>query len=230
MVVGIMRGIVAFIVSAILGGICLMIGFSPEEWIATVVAEPPWWLLHPLTRIASDILALLFGLLMWKFRPWRARSATKRDDDIAPIVKLTVGDTGPYLANDGSVFDNRRTYKVKLENTDQRDAISRCVIRVLNVEPPTEYEGPWLLKQGVSLAAGDHIFIPLVTYVEAREPNKYACGDTFMTMGTANGHPCLDIDKQYTITLRATAPGTAYGEAKCKIWIGDDGRLQIAGV
>lgn len=77
MVIGIMRGIVAFVVSAILGGVCLVFGFSPDEWIAAVIAQPPSWLLHPLTRVAGVAIGGLFGFLAWKLWPWRSAGAAR---------------------------------------------------------------------------------------------------------------------------------------------------------
>ncbi len=83
MVVGIMRGIVAFIVTAVLGGICLVFGFSPDEWIAAVITQPPQWLLHPVARVAGFVFGGLFGFLAWKLWPWRSarltRDASHRD-------------------------------------------------------------------------------------------------------------------------------------------------------
>ncbi len=98
----------------------------------------------------------------------------------------------------------------------------------MEVVPPTDYEGPWLLKDGIPLAAGGHTFVPLVTYGEAREPDKYDSGDTFVTMETSTGRPTLDVGPQYTVTLRATAPETAYCDFQCHVWVDGEGRLRIA--
>ena len=118
---------------------------------------------------------------------------------------------------------------MKLENIDRSKPVSNCSVKILSVTPTTDYEGPWLLKEGLLLAAGDHIFIPLVTYGEAREPDKYPCGDTFMTMGTSDSRPFLDIREKYTVMIRATAPETAFCEFRCRIWVDDSGRLRIEG-
>ena len=88
MVVGIMRGIVAFIVSAILGGVCLVFGFAPDEWIAAVIAQPPLWLLHPLTRVGAVAAGGLFGVLAWKFWPWRSARKTKNANQQFPTADL----------------------------------------------------------------------------------------------------------------------------------------------
>lgn len=145
------------------------------------------------------------------------------------IIRMTVGESGPYFKTGGGPYDIRRTFKLKMENIDRRKSLTDCSIHIMEVAPPTDYEGPWLLKEGLSLAAGDHVFITLVTYGEAREPDKYPSGETFMTMGTANGRLCLDVGKKFTVTMRATAPETAFCEFQCKIWVGDKGQLRIEG-
>jgi hypothetical protein len=147
--------------------------------------------------------------------------------DTESILKMTVGESGPYFTTDGSLYSIKRTFNLKLENIDRSTPVSDCSVNISAVTPPTDYTGPWPLSQGLSLAAGDHIFIPLVTYGEARDPNKYSCGDTFMTMGTEKGRPNLDAGTKYTITLRAVAPETAYCEFKCLMWVNDEGRLRI---
>jgi hypothetical protein len=37
----------------------------------------------------------------------------------------------------------------------------------------------------------------------------------------------LDADKEYFLTLRATAVDTAMSEIRCKLWVGGDGRFHI---
>ena len=143
-------------------------------------------------------------------------------------IRMTVGEDGPYFGTEGSVFDIRRTFNLKLENTDQSKSFSDCSIQIMEVVPPTDDEGPWLLKDGITLAAGAHTFVPLVTYGEAQEPDKYDCGDTFVTMETSTGRPTLDVGPKYAVTLRATAPETAFCELQCNVWVDGDGRLRIA--
>ncbi len=50
-----------------------------------------------------------------------------------------------------------------------------------------------------------------------------------MTMATERGLPYLDVDKEYTVTLRATAPETAFCEFQCKVWVDKNGGLRIEG-
>lgn len=152
----------------------------------------------------------------------------RSDVSVEPsTLNMSVAETGPYLTTDGSVYGITRTYNLKIENTERTKTVSNCKIYITSIVPHTEYDGPWLLKDQISLAAGDHEFVPLVTYGEAREPEKYPCGDKFMTMGTESGRPCPDADKRYTLTLRATAPEASYRDFRCEVWVSEDGRLRI---
>lgn len=153
---------------------------------------------------------------------------TENSTDTESSLKMTIGEGGPYFKTKGGVYDILRTFNLKLENIDRSSPISDCSVHILSVTPQVDYdESPWLLKNEIGLAAGEYAFIPLVTYGEARDPNKYSCGDTFMTMGTEKGRPNLDAGTKYTITLRAVAPETAYCEFKCQVWVSEEGRLRI---
>ena len=144
-------------------------------------------------------------------------------------IRMTVGETGPYCDTEGGVYNIKRTFNLKLENTDRNKSVFNCSVQILSVTPPTDYEGPWRLGEGLELASGDYVFIPLVTYGEAREPDKGTRGDTFITMGTENGRPHLDVGEKYTVALRATAPETSFCEVQCKVWVDENGRLRIEG-
>ncbi len=184
----------------------------------------PWW--GWLLVLAAIFVAASIEYAHRKGGVSRSNAAT-----IISALRMTVGESGPYFQTEGSVYDIRRTFNLKLENIDRQQPISNCAVRILSVIPQTDYDGPWLLRDGVSLAAGDHVFIPLVTYGEAREPDKNPTyGDTFMTMGTANGRPCLDVGEEheeYTVTLRATAQNTAFCDFECRVWVDENGRLRI---
>lgn len=145
------------------------------------------------------------------------------------LFRLTVGEKEPYFATDGHVYGIRRTYRLKVENSDRRTSLCSCTVSLRSVSPETDHgEGPWLLKSGFTLAAGDHTFIPLVTYGEARDPAKYDCSDSFMTVGTESGRPYLDAHKPYVLTVRATSPETAFVDHSFDVWVDATGKLRIA--
>lgn len=157
----------------------------------------------------------------------QAREGIREAAPSVSALQMTVGETGPYFDTEDGVYDIKRTFNLKLENTDRNKSVSNCSVQILSVTPPTDYEGPWRLGEGLELASGDYVFIPLVTYGEAREPDKGTRGDTFITMGTENGRPHLDVGEKYTVALRATAPGTPYCEYQCRVWVDENGRLRI---
>ncbi|PCJ61472.1 MAG: hypothetical protein COA65_00470 [Rhodospirillaceae bacterium] len=173
------------------------------------------------------IVLIFIGRWVWHLiRPKYTPTSSLALKDETPAIKMTISESGPYCDIGPNVYEIRRTLNLKLENIDRSKPISNCSVKILSVMPPTEYDGPWVLKEGVSLAAGEHIFIPLVTYGESREPSKFKCHDSFMTMGTAEQLPWLDAEEKYAVTLRATTPDAAYCEFQCKIWVGD-GQLRI---
>jgi hypothetical protein len=93
---------------------------------------------------------------------------------------------------------------------------------------PHEYDGPWILKEGFALAAGDQEFVSLVRYQEAREFQKNPdYGATFMEVFATKNAPLPAADKKHIFTLRATAIESAYCDLQCQVWI-ENGRLRIA--
>lgn len=66
MVHGIKRGVIQFLTVTILGGICLVFGFAPDEFLAGLVTDPPPWLSHPALRIIALILGGVLGYVGWR--------------------------------------------------------------------------------------------------------------------------------------------------------------------
>ncbi len=144
-------------------------------------------------------------------------------------LRLEVGESGPFFSTKGSgLYDIKRTFSIKLSNVHPHKTARNCRVVVTQIEPQEEYVGPWLLKEIPSLAAGDHAFIPLARYGEARDPKKYDCADTFFTTFLGKyGSPSLGVNKVYLFTLRGTAIDNPMCEFRCKLWVGDDGRFHI---
>ena len=93
---------------------------------------------------------------------------------------------------------------------------------------PSEYNGPWILKEGFSLAAGDQEFVPLIRYKEAQEFDKnptYAA--TFMEVRTTKNTPLPSVGKKHILAIRATALESPYSDLQCQVWT-EGGRLRIA--
>jgi hypothetical protein len=152
------------------------------------------------------------------------REALERKERIAHgleidphALQMGVGESGPFFNTEGGTpYKTRRTFNLKVENTDQRWAVTGCKIHVMRIDPP-EYEGPWLLKGDFSLAAGDHVFVPLVAYGEARDQAKTPCGDTFMIIRVPEPSPKPSAKQPHIITLKATSLQTAPSEFQCRV-------------
>jgi hypothetical protein len=149
----------------------------------------------------------------------------------ASAFKITFGEAEPYfktkLENFYKVY---RTFNLKLENRDLSKAATGCKVYVTDIEP-AEYPVPTLpLKDGFDLAAGDHIFIPLVTYGEAMDQTITPCGDSFMMICVPQLAPKPSADREHIVTVRATSLQTGPRDARCKIWVDRNGRLRIATV
>jgi len=146
-----------------------------------------------------------------------------------PILQIEVGESGPFVDTTGSgIYDIKRTFKIKLSNIHGHQTTVNCKVRVTAIEPQDEYIGPWLLKEFPSLAAGDHVFIPLARYGEARNPKTYNCADSFFTTYIEDrGRPALDVGKTYIFTLLATGTHSPVCKFHCKLWVNEEGRFRI---
>jgi hypothetical protein len=149
--------------------------------------------------------------------------------EIDPLgLQIEIGESGKFASTTGTPYRTRRTLSVKIENRDSRRFVSCCKLYLTKIEPQTEYVGPWLLADGFALAAGDHLFVPLVTYGEARDISKFPCGDTFMVLHAIDStEPKPSAGGEHVLTLRATSMETAPCEFKCTVWVDDGGRLRI---
>lgn len=181
----------------------------------------PWWVWLLILMAMVTISAVEYAYR--QSRPKMAGPSTDRSFK-ASSIRMTVGEGGPYFKTNSNLYIIHRTFNLKLENIDQNKSISNCSVKILAVRPDTGYGDSWLLKEDILLAAGDHAFIPLVTYGEAYRATDR--GDSFMTMGTSDGRPHLGIEEKFIITVRATALETAFCEIQCRIWV-DDGQLRI---
>jgi hypothetical protein len=94
----------------------------------------------------------------------------------------------------------------------------------VKIEPESaEFVGaPWILKDNLTIAGGDSVSIPLLTYGEGNS--------SFITVHTtAQRSPVLSDDSEYILTIKATALDRRAKEVRYKAWV-EDGRLHIAKV
>jgi hypothetical protein len=163
---------------------------------------------------------------------WTNRDAVERVGPSANQgpLRIEVGEAGGFFetkrGRSQSLYTHMRILKLRISNTDHHRPLTGCRIYVTDIEPH-EYEGPWLLKEGFSLAAGDHEFVPLASYTEPDNVKISAYGATFMEILATQNRPKPSSSVQHVLTIRATALGSSFCEIKCKLWIDDTGRLRI---
>jgi len=141
-------------------------------------------------------------------------------------LKLTVGETGKFFKTKSTDGTIRRTYCVKCENVSRDESVRNCKVTLNSITTQTEYIGPWVIEEGFDLAAGDHKFIPLISYGEARLPS--AIGETFMeVLPPGVGNPKPSSNNAHILQIRATGISTGPYDFCCKVWI-EGGQLRIA--
>lgn len=149
------------------------------------------------------------------------------------ILELSVGtDHEYYDVPKSGLYSYNKRLKLKLENISRSKTIASGKVQILSIEPPCGYRGPWLLAEGLTLAAGDHIFLPLASYNELRELDKgMTPEDTFQieSVPSKQHHqPLLGTENQpHVLSLRATATDVPFCDIKVKLWVDENGRFQI---
>jgi hypothetical protein len=150
-------------------------------------------------------------------------------------LRISTGETGPYFHTKGrSLRSTTRTLNLRIDNNNKTDQVTGIKITILSIEPQSEYVGPWILAESLTLAAGDHCFIPLVSYHEADtatgySTSRYERSATFVEILLTHTQPKPPRDVPQFVTVRATGIGSAPCDYRCKIWVDrPDGRLRIA--
>jgi hypothetical protein len=143
-------------------------------------------------------------------------------------LRVDVGEAGGFFKTGraGSLYTHTRTLNIRVSNTDHRRPLTGCRIKILNIEPH-EYDGPWVVKEGFSLAPGDHEFVPLARYVEPDDIKLSPYGATFFEVLTEGPQPRPPATAGHILTIRATAMESPFCDLKCKLWVDEDGRLRI---
>jgi hypothetical protein len=145
-------------------------------------------------------------------------------------LRIDIGETGEFFeTRRGSAYRHTRILKLRISNTDRHKSLFECKVHITDITPH-EYEGPWLLKEGFSLAAGDHQFVPLASYTEPGDIKRPPYGDTFMEILVTKNRPKPSSIIEHVLTMRATALDSPFCEIKCKLWVDDHRRLRIAAI
>jgi hypothetical protein len=149
-------------------------------------------------------------------------------------LRMSCGEEGQFVHTKFlPPFRTTRTLSLRIDNTDDSQAITDIKVTVQSIRPQGEYSGPWLLDSAFAIAAGDHKMIPLAQYNEASQA-RYATpifdrSATFFEILTQGQKPALSKEGIHTVAIKTTGIGTAPCDYECTLWIErSDGRLRIA--
>jgi hypothetical protein len=154
-----------------------------------------------------------------------------KPSEIHPL-KISVGTDPSYyeLIEYRSLWSLTRLFKLKVENADRAKTVVGCKVVIASIEPQPGYRSPWTLKENFSLAAGDHVFVPLVSYQERREPEKYpenpAICDTFKIHSIGERQPLLGTETEHILHIRCTAIDLPFVDANIRVSVAG-GRMKI---
>jgi hypothetical protein len=153
-----------------------------------------------------------------------------------------VGDTGPRAvsalqisfgmdhaythANTRNLHQYERIYSFRLTNRGPK-TLSECRVIVESVDVDTGIVFPQVLAKEIKLAPGDHVFVPFVSYGEPMNTAIGDTGDSFTCLATVEPKPFFDVGENVLVKLRATGIDTLPHEAQCRMWVDENGRLQI---
>jgi hypothetical protein len=123
-----------------------------------------------------------------------------------------------------NLYQLRRTLSVKIENIGQK-VLTSCKLIVESSDAESGIKLPLVLREGLTLAPGEYIFIPLVRYGEALDATKYNSADSFATLAAPDEKPLFDVGKKVTIHVKATGVDTPSSNAQCIVWV-REGKLE----
>lgn len=177
---------------------------------------------------------------LWRYVLWALWIDFTKQDPMKPEIRkpppavertnisLQVGNEAPLMivkSSPSGWYHQQRTFSVLVENRGKRSLRDVC-LTIERVEPDTRYTPPWILRDNLTLAAGQSVHVPLVIYNEAREPEKGNRGDGMIVCGTEDGRPVLGIDEMYCLVLKATGIETTPAELKVAVWVFEN-RLNV---
>lgn len=198
-----------------------------RELIAVTSGWLPWW--GWLLCLAAIIAGACFEYAVRKSRPLVQPDKAGSADAHDKYLQIAIGEDGPFIEfPKHGLYGITRLLKVEVRNGDTHRALFQCKLQITDIEPPSGYRGPWVLKDGFSLAAGDQIFVPIASYGEARNPDKFNCADTLIILHAGDKELALPMEN--FLTLRATALDSPFCEIRCRIWVDEKGKLRISNV
>jgi len=213
-------------------------GWYPELHLARLMmaSTDVWHVGWARWGIIAVITVALWATGYWFFfvrtKPTKRASIppTPPVPDATPsLLCLSVGEDHAFIDYPNyTPYSLTRRYSVRLDNISPDKSVSDCKVIVTAIQPESGFRLPRLLKEGFALAAGDHTFIRLVSYGEAREPSKFNCADSVVVVWGSARETALQFEKPNAFTIRATALGSPFTELTCYAWVDPNGKLRIS--
>ncbi|SNT49710.1 protein of unknown function [Tardiphaga sp. OK246] len=176
------------------------------------------------TKASRDLLTHVRQMQLQKPLRSEAPNIVSKSD-----IRLIVGEGRSFFdVPKHSLYAMTRRFSLRVENTNPSKSLSQCRVQILAVTPDSGHQYPRILKTDFTLAAGDHVSIPIVSYGEAREPAKFNCADSVIALEGADRQAALQIDQATRISIRATALDAAYVDLDVYVWVDQRGHLRIA--
>jgi hypothetical protein len=173
------------------------------------------------------------GFRVWKFEHDKVLLLEQKVGPPPRPLKVEIGQEGPFVsAKAAGLHGIKRTYNLRIVNRHQSKPITNCKVTILEVTPdPMNKKMPWILTDIFSLASGEDIYVPLASFGEASEPEKYPCADTLVQVHSPVGDNWFLIETtEHLLKIRATSHDSGYCDVSCKPWVDASGKFQIAEV
>ena len=211
-------------VSALVGWAVTFFGAAWEGWSVTGV-----WL----ASLAAGALVAFIWLCIAAVLAMRKMAVSASPPEASSPLNSTpfsieFGEGGSFESiPKHNLYAITRQLNVCLRNTDPVKALHKCKVQIMSISPESGLRLPRTLKDNFSLAAGDEIYIPLASYGEARDIDKFDCSNTLIEIFGPDGTHSLSRDHSSTVTLRATSFDAPFIESTCEIWVDANGRFRI---
>jgi len=214
------------------------LGWYPDEQLAKLIlASPTYWHVEWVRGCLTAVFATLLWLAAYYYFFLRnSRMKHVEPIDLAPspvsaagVLRLSVGEDHSYNSiTKTGLYMLTRQYQIRLDNASQDQSVTHCKVVITDIQPQSGCRLPRLLKEGFSLAAGDHAFIPLASYGEARQPAVSDYADTMIIMAGSSRETPLQYEEPNVLTIRATALGAPFTELKCYLWVDSQGKFRAS--
>jgi hypothetical protein len=178
-----------------------------------------------LLTFGTNQLFTLVGAKKRSDRELKVESSPAVQSIIPSKLDISVGEDGSFVSkkSDG-LYKLKKTFNIELSNIDYVATVSDCKLQITNIDPEFG-AGNWVLKESMTLAAGDKIYVPIARYSEASTQSNYH--DDVIEVCMAETAPLIRVPLLQTnvenvLTIRATGRDTPFCEITCKLYIEND--------